>query len=289
MNPRAILRLLRPHHCVKNVLVLCPLFFHGELFSPERLPAALAAFAAFSCVASAVYALNDCLDARRDRLHPTKRFRPVASGDVSRRMALLLAAGLCMVAVAVGALCRLPWECLAWGGLYLSANLAYSLGLKDRPVLDVALLASGFLIRVMFGAAATGVAVSHWLYLTVLAGAFYLGLGKRRNELRRMKGGRTRRVLRFYSVGFLERNMTVCMGLSLTFYALWGMAQGTPGLVWTVPLALIILMRYALAADADADGDPVEVLLHDPFALTACALYALTLLALLYLPGTATA
>lgn len=284
MNIRAILRLLRPHHCVKNVLVLSPLFFHGAIFSAERLPVALAAFAAFTCLASAVYALNDCLDARRDRLHPTKRFRPVASGAVSRRLALALTIGLCGAAVAFVVGFRLPWTCLAWGGLYLAMNLAYSLGLKNRPILDVALLSSGFLIRVMFGAAATGVVVSHWLYLTVLSGAFYLGLGKRRNELRRMKGGRTRRVLRFYTVGFLERNMAVCLGLALVFYALWSVAQGTPGLVWTVPLALIILMRYALAAEADADGDPVEVLLHDPFALVACVVYALTLVALLYLP-----
>lgn len=203
MRPKAVVRLLRPHHCVKNVLVLCPLFFNGRLFDPSRWGEAAVAFAAFTCVAAAVYALNDCMDARRDRLHPTKRFRPVASGEVSRGAALALAGALCAAAAGALACVRAPGMALAWLGAYVAVNVLYSLG------------------------------------------------------------------------------------LALTFYALWAANQPCAGLIWTVPVALLILMRYELAADADADGDPVEVLLHDPFMLALCALYGAVLLALLYLPGLA--
>lgn len=284
MQVRALIRLLRPHHCVKNLLVLCPLFFNGRLFDSALWLEAVLAFVSFTCVASAVYAINDCVDARRDRLHPTKRLRPIASGAISRRLAIGIAAVLCATAVGLLAAANFPWQGYVWLGVYLSVNVAYSLGLKNWPIVDVALLSSGFLIRVMFGASVMAIVVSPWLYLTVLAGAFYLGLGKRRNELRKLRGGRARRVLRFYTVGFLDQHMNMCLGLTLTFYALWAANLAVAGLIWTVPLVLLILMRYGLAVDSETDGDPVEVLLHEPALLSLCVLYGVVLVAVLYLP-----
>ncbi len=281
---KAWLKLLRLHHCVKNVLVFAPLFFHGRFFETHLLLSALAGWFAFTCWASAVYVLNDCLDARRDRLHPVKRFRPIASGAVSRRSACCLLVGLLLAGGAALWPVAAPGRALAWGALYVGLNMAYSFGWKHIPVLDVAILACGFLIRVMFGSAITGIAVSHWLYLTVLTGACYLGLGKRRNELRRLKGARTRRVLRFYTAEFLDRNMYLCLGLAIAFYALWSVAQGREQLVWTVPLVLLILMKYNLTIERESDGDPVEVFLHDPALIILGLAYAGLLLFLLYAP-----
>ncbi len=285
MHLIAIIKLLRLHHCVKNVLVLCPLFFHKRFFESSLFVPALIAFAAFTCLASMVYVINDLCDAPRDRRHPKKKMRPIASGQVSYTAAKCFIGLLLVLTLGCLWLTHAPWQLLSYGVIYLGINLSYSFGAKNYPVIDVAILASGFLLRVLFGAAATDIAISHWLALTVLMGALYLGLGKRRNELRRTQSNRTRHVLRFYTVDFLDRHMYLCLGLALTFYALWSIAQGTAGLIWTVPLVLLILMRYNLAIERESDGDPVEVLLGDKVLMGLSALYGFILIGLLYFPS----
>ena len=174
------IRLLRPKHYLKNVLVLLPLFFSGRFFERALLGAAAAGFAAFCLLSSFIYIINDVRDVESDRRHPTKCRRPIASGAVSVHAALTLAAALAAAVTAIGVLARFPaggWGCMA---VYLLVNLGYSFGLKNVPILDIALLVSGFLLRVLFGAAVTGIGISSWLYLTVVSVSFYLALGKRR-------------------------------------------------------------------------------------------------------------
>ncbi len=284
MHLFAMIKLLRLHHCVKNLFVFCPLFFHKRFFEPSLLIPAIVSFLAFTCLASAVYVINDIYDAPRDMRHPTKRVRSIASRQVTIMEARILSGVLLLIAVSLLFFTNAPWVLLGYTMLYLGMNLGYSFSLKNYPVIDVGILASGFLLRVLFGSAATGVEISHWLALTVLMGALYLGLGKRRNELRRIQGTRTRRVLRFYTVDFLDRHMYLCLGLALTFYALWSIAQETTGLIWTVPLVLLILMRYNLAIERESDGDPVEVILGDRILLGLGILYGIVLIALLYFP-----
>ena len=277
------LRLLRPAHCLKNILVLLPLIFSGRLSDGASVRRAAPAFVCFCLLASAIYVLKDLCDRKADRRHPRKRARPLASGAVrpvqAEIMALVLLAGL----VGLGVWMRLPggaWLCL---GAYFLLNLAYSMELKNIPVLDVALLAGGYLLRVQFGAEVIGVPVSSWLYLTVLFFTFYFGFGKRRGELR--QGSASRRVLEFYSAAFLDRAMQLCMTLALVFYSLWSAGAGMGGqrMLWTVPLAVCICLKYSRAAEADADGDPVEVLLHDRTLLGMAVAFAALVLALLYL------
>ena len=159
------------------------------------------------------------------------------------------------------------------------------LGLKDVPLLDVTILASGFLLRVLFGAVLTGTEVSEWLYLTVLSGAFYFSLGKRRNELQKKKDGDTRKVLKYYTRDFLDKNMYMCLALLNTFYALWCKDITNAGMeyaMWTVPIVILICMKYSLTVEGNSEGDPVEVLLHDRVLMALCVVYGIVMIGMLY-------
>ena len=282
------LKLARPHHWVKNVIVLFPLIFSGQLLQAHRLLDGLWAFLAFSLLASAVYCINDIRDREKDRAHPTKCRRPVAAGTVSVRGAsvfcgilLVLAAG-CGVLSAGGNL--LAW---LWLVLYFVLNLGYSMGLKNLPLIDVAILAAGFLLRLLYGGAAAQIELSKWLCLTVTAMSFFLGLGKRRGEL--VSGGKGRKVLAYYSEQFLGYNMYMCLALAVMFYALWAVDEmtvaraGGEARIWTVPLVILCCMRYSLDVEGNSDGDPVEVLLKDRLLLVLGLILAIVILAIIYI------
>ena len=174
-----------------------------------------------------------------------------------------------------------------WLAVYLGMNVAYSLGLKNVPLVDIAILAAGFLIRILYGACLTQIVISNWLYLTVMAMALYFALGKRRNELKRL-GGETRAVLKAYPVSFLDKNMSMCLTLANVFYALWSMDANTQQayhsdfVIFTVPIVLLITLRYSMNVEGDSDGDPVEVLLHDKTLLLLCLVYAAAMFIILY-------
>lgn len=282
------LKLMRVHHYMKNLLVLAALACSGQLFNLEKLYASIAGFIAFCMVSSVVYIINDIRDREKDRCHPTKCTRPIAAGTISVKHAWMLAAVLLAVAVICNCLAFHVTSTLLLA-LYLILNIAYSFGLKDIPIVDVAILVAGFLIRILYGAIITDIAISNWLYLTVIALAFCFALGKRRNELKQMGDGETRQVLKAYPIAFLDKNMTMCLALANAFYALWSMDAKTVSfynnryLVFTVPLVLLITMKYSLDIEGDSDGDPVEVLLHDKVLLLLCVLYLAIMFLLLYL------
>lgn len=286
---KAIWKLLRVKHYIKNILVLLPLVFGGRMLDTDTLPSALWGFAVFCLLSSVVYIINDIRDAERDRGHPSKRERPIASGAVSSGVAAVIAAVLMIAAAMVQFFApgadSFSW---VWPVLYLIANLGYSMGLKEIPVADVAILASGFLLRLLYGSAITGIELSSWLCLTVTALSFYLGLGKRRNELALRPDGSTRGVLRFYTHGFLDKNMLICQALALVFYSLWSVDPLTVErlgnhLVWTVPLALLICLKYNLNIEGHSDGDPVEVIFRDKVLLCMAAVFALVTVGIIYL------
>ena len=281
------LREMRVHHYIKNLLVFLPLACSGQLLAAEKLLPAFFAFLSFCFVSSAVYFINDIRDAEKDRRHPTKRNRPIAAGLIPVRSAAVFAGVLILLAAVCNAFCfRLSSTLLLL--LYFLLNLAYSFGLKRIPILDIVILAAGFLIRAVYGSIVTEIPMSDWLYLVIISAAFYLGLGKRRNELIRQGDGETREVIQKYTYPFLDSNMSICMGLVFVFYALWTMDARTleayhgNRLVWTVPLVMLVFMKYSLTVDGNSDGDPVEVLLHDKALLGLCALYLVLMLALLY-------
>ena len=286
-------KLMRVHHYMKNLLLLLPLFFSGRMSDGRLFFQGLLAFVAFSLMASAIYIFNDMMDVERDRSHSTKKNRPLASGAVSLQNAGVLAGVLLFLSLGCHFLCGILRPVPTWSVLYLllylGLNVAYSWGLKAVPLMDIAILASGYLIRVLYGAALSGIAVSSWLYLTVTAAAFYLGFGKRRGEL--LREGQTREVLAYYSVDYLDKSMYMCLGLVLVFYSLWcadpmvlpSVRAGGNPLVWTVPLVLLICLKYNLNLEKTSDGDPVEVVLHDKWLLLLVLAFGLVTIGAVYL------
>ena len=289
---RDLLRLMRPRHYIKNFLIFVSITFDRNLFNPSVMRQGLLGFAAFCLLASAVSVLNDIRDVEADRLHEVKRNRPVASGAVPIPAAWALSGTLFAAALAI----QLAAFGLRGSGLllaYFAVNLGYSLGLKHVPFLDIVLLVSGFVLRVVYGAAIVGSSTSAWVYLTVFALSFYLGLGKRRNELVKLPpgGGSTRKVLQYYSYEFLDKLMYLCLTLAVTFYALWSADSevaskyGTDKLFWTVPLLIIILMKYSADIESSSYGDPVDVILQDKVLLLLGVLFGLVIVGLIYVPG----
>ncbi len=284
------LKLMRVKHYIKNILVFLPFLFSGQFFQPFYLVRAITGFFAFCLLSSAIYIFNDIRDVERDRQHPTKKTRPIASGAVTVRAAYLLGVCLLAAAAALHMLSR-SVEPYAWVYLliYLLLNIAYSIRLKNVPIVDIAILVSGYVLRVLYGSALGGIEISRWLYLTVLSMSFYLGLGKRRNELIRQDDAAKRSVLRFYNQGFLDKNMYLCLALTIAFYSLWAVDPvtiarvGSENIVWTVPLVILICMSYSLHIERDSDGDPVEVLLGDKLLLSLVALLGLVWIAMIYL------
>ena len=259
----SLIKLMRPRHWLKNVFVALALVFSRSFF-PHEITMTLLGILAFSLTASAVYIFNDLMDAPQDRLHKIKKNRPIASGAVTLFSAYVLLAILGISAAAIDFIAfRSPWTLLLLVA-YFALNCGYSLKWKHVPILDVTILSSGFMLRMFYGGLIIGEYISDWLYLTVLSMSFFMSLGKRRNEILKFgeNAGKVRKVLEFYSAGFLDKNMYVCLSLTNVFYALWAIHMG--GLfIWTAPLVLIICMRYSLLAERSEFADPVDILLHD--------------------------
>jgi len=272
------LKLLRAHHYLKNVLVFFPLFFSINFLDVKSLKSVIG-FICFSFISSTVYIINDIADRNKDALHPTKKNRPIASGAVSVTKAAIIAVFLFATAIVVN-LVFLGYLSLIWLLVYLLINLAYSFGIKNVPLLDICVLSFGFLIRVFYGAVIIGVPVSHWLYLTIMSISFFMGYGKRRNEIKKTDSS-ARNVLSLYSSSFLEKNMYVCMALAIVFYSLWA-AEQKEYLVWTIPVIVVICGKYSLNIEGDSSGDPVDVILGDKILVACAAFYAVLMFVLLY-------
>lgn len=286
-----ILRLMRPKHYLKNGLVFVSLIFSKNLFNLPFLFSVFGGFVTFSFLSSVVYIINDIKDVEADRKHEVKRNRPIASGDVSIATAVVMAIVLFAISFGVHIyVCGFLSQATIIMGAYFIINLGYSLGLKNVPFLDVFLLVMGFLLRVLYGAAIIDDAVSSWVLLSVISISFYLALGKRRNEiLKSSDSGGTRRVLKYYSVNFLDKFMYLCLAISIVFFALWSaddlviQRYGTDKLIWTVPLAILILMKYSSDIESDSHGDPIDVIIKDKVLMGLAAIFALAIILMIYL------
>lgn len=201
-------RLLRPGQWVKNFFVFAPVFFAGQISDPAKLLPTGIAMLAFCLVASGVYVLNDLYDASHDRLHPSKRFRPIASRSVTPAQATVLGLASAAGGLYVASWCI--WPTLAIVAVYLLVNVAYCLALKHRAIADVFSIALGFVLRVLAGGVASGIVVSQWLVIMTFLVSLFLALGKRRDDLTLAldSGGTVRPALRGYTIPYVD----VCMG-----------------------------------------------------------------------------
>lgn len=289
---KSLIKLMRPKHYIKNLLIFVSIFFDRNIFAGSILAKVICGFVAFCVISSAIYIFNDIHDVEQDRRHEVKKNRPIASGAISVKLAYIIAFGLFILAVAINWFCGFGWQAMTIMLVYFVCNLGYSLGLKNIPFLDIVLLVMGFMLRVLYGAAIIGSGVSAWVYLTVISLSFYLGLGKRRNELKKSKGETsTRKVLSFYSFEFLDKFMYLCLTLAVAFYALWSadaeieVKYGTDKLIWTVPLVIVLLMKYSADIESNSYGDPVDVITHDKVLVLLSFIFALVLFGLIYIPG----
>lgn len=277
------IRLARPKHYIKNLLIFLPLIFSGQLFQLNLFLKILVAFISFSLIASSIYIINDICDREKDRQHKTKRNRPIASGRISIKNAYIFM--IVIISIAIILMLNLNINSTFLICLYFILNLGYSIKLKNIPLLDLAILVSGFLIRILLGGVTINVEISNWMFLTVLSFSFYLALGKRKGEIIK-NGTKTRAVLKYYSKEYLDKSMNMFLTISIVFYSLWVIGNNlyisNNPLIWTIPLLIIILLKYSLDIDGEIEADPVEVVLHDKIMILLILAYSITLFILIY-------
>ncbi len=282
----AVWRALRPAQWTKNLFVLAPLLF-GKTVT-EAAPAArtLGAAVAFCGVASALYLLNDVRDLEADRAHPVKRHRPIASGELPVGVALAASGVLLVLSLLLSAVAA-PGS-LRWIGLYAAVTTLYSFGLKAIPLFDVFVIAAGFVLRVLAGSDAAGVAASHWLLLCTFFLALFLALSKRRGELAN-HGGVSRAALRDVPLPLVESLENIALGTTIVCYALYTVAPetvawfGTDGLLVSVPVVVFGMFRWRLLETRGRGEDTAADLLTDPGLLATIAVWAAACAAIIYL------
>ncbi len=284
-----LLEAMRPRQWSKNVFVLAGIVFAGRLFEARAELRVLACFALFCAASSALYLANDVADRASDVHHPLKRTRPIASGRLSPSLAIAASAVLTLVALAGTAL--LNRATLAVTAAYLASTFAYSLGLKRAFLLDVMIVAAGFVLRAVAGASCIEAEISPWLLVCSFLLALFLALGKRRAELVLLGQNATdhRVALGSYSLPLVDSWLTALAGASIVSYALYTQSPrtvehfGTTNLLYTVPFVIYALFRYQHhVVRQDAGGDPGSLLLQDPGLWIALLGWAITAAVVIY-------
>lgn len=269
----AAIQAVRPKQWLKNGFVFAPLLFGKAFLDPDKLTLALIAFALFSAAASAVYVLNDILDVERDRAHPTKKNRPIASG----RLPIPAAAALGLT-LAAGALGVAFWRMPDFGlilAIYMAINIGYSLGLKHVVIIDIFAIAIGFVLRVFGGAVAIEVEPSRWLLTCTIFISLFLAACKRRGEITLVGDSvATRAVLRSYSIAYVDQIINLAAAGTVMTYALYTLDPvtiaklHTHDLIFTLPFVIYGVLRYMhIVQHKGGGGNPTEALLRDKWIL----------------------
>ncbi|HVQ31335.1 MAG TPA: decaprenyl-phosphate phosphoribosyltransferase [Vicinamibacteria bacterium] len=286
---RAAFVSLRPHQWTKNLLVFAALAFSKHLFEADALLRSVLAFAIFCGLSGAVYLVNDVADVERDRLHPRKKLRPVASGALGTRPATGFAAVLALICLGLAPLLGMAF--LSAAAAYLVLNLAYSFHFKNAVILDVIAISLGFVLRAGAGAMAISVRISDWLLVCTFLLALFLALSKRRHELVSLSDGAPghRAILAEYSPYLLDQMIAVVTASCLMAYCFYTMAPETiekyktDRLSWTIPFVLYGIFRYLyLVHQKEQGGSPTDVLLTDRPLLVDVFLWALAVVAIVY-------
>ncbi|MDO5535637.1 MAG: decaprenyl-phosphate phosphoribosyltransferase [Propionibacteriaceae bacterium] len=265
----AAIRAMRPRQWVKNVLVLAAPVAAGSLLQPWVLLNTLGAFVAFCLVSASIYLINDVRDVDADRQHPKKRFRPIAAGELAPRTALILA-GVCLAASLTLGVLIAPLLAVTLA-VYWVLQVGYSLFLKNEPIIDLAMVASGFLLRAVAGGVASGIALSQWFLLVAAFGSLFMVAGKRYSEMRELGAeAGTRASLARYTDTYLRFVWTLACTAVILFYSLWAFEQSnqaSPGAIGWHAISIapfsLALLRYAYVTDSGSAGEPEDVVLSD--------------------------
>ena len=286
----AVVRSMRPRQWVKNLFVFAGVIFSQNLLTPLVWPA-LAAFAIFCGLSSAIYLINDVADVDKDRLHPVKRLRPIAAGELSRTAAVVIAALLLVVCLAAAFALARPFGVVAVA--YGALLIAYSFWLKALVILDVLTVSVGFVLRAIAGAEVVDVEISGWLIICTILIALFLALGKRRHECLSLQENAVdhRPILAEYSEGFLDQMIAVVTASTAMAYALYTMWPETVAkfhtrlLPLTFPFVLYGIFRYLyLLYHLDLGGNPSDLMLSDRALLLNTLLWMATLVVIIYGP-----
>lgn len=271
------IELIRAKHWIKNLLIFIPLICSGFI-NAENVLNLIIGFFSFSFISSFVYIINDIKDIEKDKLHPRKKKRPLPSGKITKKRAILISIILLIASLSFNYIIYKEILNVSFYLLlaYMIINILYSMGLKNIAILDIILLATGFIIRVYYGASIINVPVSDWLFLTILNASLFLGLGKRKKELINNKD--SRKVLKEYNEAFLDRFQYISLGLMLVFYSLWTIEQDIKFLSLTIPLLIIIFMKYCLIIEKSDEGDPTTILYQDKMLLFLCLIYGISMI-----------
>jgi decaprenyl-phosphate phosphoribosyltransferase len=264
---RAVVRSARPRHWVKNVLVLAAPALSGRIGEGPVLVASAVAFVCFCLAASGTYLVNDARDVEADRAHPVKRRRPVAAGELSTRTALAMGGVLIAAALLVATACG--WPLVLVVATYAAISLAYCLGLKNEPLIDIVAIASGFILRAVAGGVASGIPLSEWFILATSFGSLFMAAGKRYAEIndRSIVRGSTRASLATYSPTYIRFVWTLSAGVLITTYGLWAFDRRTD-LDSVLPVLsvfpfVVAVLRYAMHVDGGAAGEPEDIIASD--------------------------
>lgn len=283
--------LLRPMQWVKNVVVFAGPAAAMKLMEPASAAKASLTFAAFCLAASASYAVNDVMDRHADARHPIKRNRPVARGAVPPAAALALAGVLFLGAMSVPLLLANGWLAVVLGS-YIVLALAYSLALKRRVLLDVIIIAIGFVLRAWAGSLAVDVPTSHWLIACMFTLCLFLGFGKRRCEIAMIGNAEDaeahRKILLRYTPDLLNHLISVSAGIAVLAFLLYTLDTGSPApfhkqhLFYTLPIVVYGVFRYAMLTETGAYAGPTTIILKDPGMRISIGLWAVAAMAIVY-------
>ncbi len=272
LNIKDILRLIRPHQYIKNFFIFMPLFFSGQIGNTELLLNVVIAFVAFSITASAIYVLNDYHDIEEDKQHPKKKYRPLASGSISKSQAIIIMPVLLVVgSTLMLSLSLKAGEILA---AYVVMNIAYSFYLKYVAILDVVIIAIGFVLRLFIGSIVTGTSLSMWIVIMTFLLALFMALGKRRNDvlIYLNAGKKMRKVVGDYNLQFLDTAMSIMASVVIIAYIIYTITPeivarvNSEYLYLTALYVVLGVMRYLQVSLVLKDsGSPTKVVLKDRF------------------------
>ena len=289
-----IIKLIRPWQWLKNVFVFIPMFFGGSLLDPSDIRASVLTFMAYSLIASSVYCFNDINDVEADRRHPVKCRRPLASGALPLASAWVVMALMLVLAAAVVTMLGDMQRAFRVGGVllfYYVMNLCYCARLKQYAIVDVCVVAFGFVLRVLAGGYATDIVPSKWLVLMTFLLTLFLSFAKRRDDVLRMNetGEPPRKNTIRYNLTFINQAITVSASVTLVCYIMYTVSPevvdrfGSDMLYLTSVFVLLGLLRYMQITVVDKkSGDPTKMMLHDRFTQLVVLAWALTFLVLIY-------
>lgn len=290
INMKNIITLIRPHQYVKNLFIFMPLFFAGQITSPELFINAFIAFVAFSISASAIYILNDYLDIEEDRQHPKKKNRPLASGSISKKDAISLMGIFAIVGIPLMAAVSL--QAVAILAIYITLNIGYSFRLKHIAILDVIIIATGFALRLFVGSTVTGISLSMWIVIMTFLLALFLALAKRRDDVLLFlnTSGRVRKALDGYNLQLIDGAMTIMASVVIVAYILYTTTLEvvqrfqSEYLYLTALFVIMGIMRYLQITFVEKNsGSPTKVVLKDTFMQITILIWIISFVWIIYL------